>query len=72
MFKEVLRQAAKYQLLDTETVKRWFEYRDQRNDTAHTYGEALAEKVIDMLTQFINDAKQIEKILDEKFTSQSA
>ena len=51
-FKDVLRQAAKHNLLDTKAVSRWFTYRDNRNSTAHDYGEAFAEETLTLLPRF--------------------
>ena len=38
-FKNAFRYAAKHDLMPVETCERWFTYRDNRNDTAHDYGE---------------------------------
>ncbi len=42
--KEVLRLAALHGLMTLEEVERWFAYRDNRNDTAHEYGESFAHE----------------------------
>ena len=66
-YKEVLRQAAKYGLMDDASVERWFAYRDNRNSTAHDYGEGFAEETLVLLPDFIKDARRVEKTLHEKF-----
>ena len=44
VYKDVFRHAHKFGLLTSEEVKRWFTYRDSRNQTTHEYGQNLAEK----------------------------
>lgn len=58
-FKDIFRRSAKHGLLDTEEVERWLVYRDSRNETAHEYGEDLAEKTLVLIPGFINDAKML-------------
>ena len=45
-FKDVLRHAAKHGLITPDEASRWFTYRDNRNLTAHDYGETLAEEAL--------------------------
>ncbi len=66
-FKDVFRHAAKHGLLDSAAVERWFSYRDNRNSTAHDYGEGFAEETLALLPGFITDARRVEKTLREKF-----
>ncbi len=66
-YKDVLRHAAKHNLLDNAAVERWFAYRDNRNNTAHDYGEGFAEETLVLLPDFIIDARHVEKTLHEKF-----
>jgi nucleotidyltransferase substrate binding protein (TIGR01987 family) len=66
-YKDVFRQAAKRGLIDHEAVARWFEYRDNRNTTAHDYGEKFAEKTLALLPAFLADARALESILRTKF-----
>ena len=40
-FKDLFRHAAKHGLIDAHACERWLSYRDNRNDTAHDYGEGL-------------------------------
>ena len=42
LFKDVFRHAAKHGLIDADACERWLEYRDNRNETAHDYGEVFA------------------------------
>jgi nucleotidyltransferase substrate binding protein (TIGR01987 family) len=66
-YKDVLRHAAKHGLLDSPAVERWFQYRANRNNTAHDYGEGFAEETLALLPDFIKDARRIETTLCEKF-----
>lgn len=63
-FKDIFRHAAKYTLIDIDTAERWFEYRDNRNSTAHDYGEKFAESTLELLPNFIADAKALAKIIE--------
>ena len=64
-FKEVFRYAAKHGLMHIDEVERWFEYRDNRNNTAHDYGKHFAQETLKLLPQFVVDAKNLKKNLDE-------
>lgn len=55
-FKDIFRHAALRSLLTPETVERWLQYRDNRNNTAHDYGVNFAEETLLLLPQFIDDA----------------
>jgi nucleotidyltransferase substrate binding protein (TIGR01987 family) len=66
-FKEVLRHAAKHGLLDPAAVQRWFAYRDNRNNTAHDYGQGFAEETLALMPDFLSDAHRLEIALREKF-----
>lgn len=68
VYKDVLRHAAKYGLLDNAAVERWFAYRDNRNSTAHDYGAGFAEETLKLLPDFIKDARHVEKTLRERFS----
>ena len=39
--------------INTDFLARWLKYCDHRNDTAHLYGETLAEATLDLLPAFI-------------------
>lgn len=64
-FKDIFRHAARHGLLELEESERWLIYRDNRNDTAHDYGEAFAEETLRLLPQFIVDAKHIQIVLGD-------
>jgi nucleotidyltransferase substrate binding protein (TIGR01987 family) len=61
--KELLRLSATHGLMTLEEVSRWFAYRDNRNDTAHDYGEGFAHETLRLLPGFIADARQLERAL---------
>ncbi len=63
-FKDIFRHAAKHVVIDIDTCERWFEYRDNRNNTAHDYGEHFAENTLKLLPSFIADAKALTKIIE--------
>ena len=62
-FKDVFRYAARHGLLTAESCERWFEYRDNRNDTAHDYGEGFAEETLKLLPGFIADARELASVV---------
>ena len=64
-FKNAFRHAAKHDLISVETCERWFAYRDNRNDTAHDYGEKFAETTLKLLPEFIVDARNLARIIAE-------
>ena len=66
-YKEVLRHAAKHGLLETAAVERWFAYRDNRNNTAHDYGQGFAEETLVLMPDFLIGARRLEATLREKF-----
>ncbi len=63
-FKDLFRHAAKHDLIDCEEVERWLAYRDNRNDTAHNYGEDFAEATLKLLPAFIKDAKSLASMIE--------
>ncbi len=65
VFKDIFRYAAKHGLISLKTCERWLEYRDNRNDTAHLYGENFAETTLRLLPQFIEDAKELAQVVSE-------
>lgn len=69
--KEILRLAATHGLMSIEEVERWFAYRDNRNNTAHDYGEGFAKETLTLLPQFINDISQLAQILEVKLGKDS-
>ena len=64
-FKDCFRYAVKHGLISVETCERWFEYRDNRNDTAHDYGEGFAETTLKLLPGFIADASELAAVVSE-------
>ncbi len=65
--KELLRLAATHGLMTVEEVERWFAYRDNRNSTAHDYGEGFANETLVLLPGFIADAQKLEAMLRARF-----
>ncbi len=64
-FKDMFRHAAKHGLIETDAVERWLLYRDNRNNTAHDYGEGFAETTLKLLPDFIADANALASVLEE-------
>ncbi len=62
-FKDLFREAHKRSLLTEEEIERWFVYRDNRNTTAHDYGEYFAEETVELIADFIKDVKSLEAII---------
>ena len=71
-YKDVLRHAAKHDLMTSDAVERWFSYRDNRNNTAHDYGVGFAEETLELLPRFICDARALESVLRERLGSAEA
>jgi nucleotidyltransferase substrate binding protein (TIGR01987 family) len=71
-YKDVLRHAAKHDLISTDEVERWFAYRDNRNNTAHDYGVGFAEETLKLLPAFVADARALEATLREKLGNSDA
>jgi len=69
--KEVLRLAAIHDLMTVDEVERWFRYRDNRNDTAHDYGEAFAMETLVLLPAFLDDIQTLARQLDSKLGKDS-
>ena len=65
-YKDIFRHAAKHDILELEETERWFLYRDSRNETAHEYGEDLADKTMFLLPDFIRDTKKLILIIESK------
>ena len=64
-FKDVFRHAARHGLISAEASERWMAYRDNRNDTAHDYGEEFAEATLALLPTFISDARELAAVIAE-------
>lgn len=67
-FKDIFRHASKHGLLSIEDTKRWFAYRDNRNNTAHDYGIGFAEETMKLLPKFVEDAQRLKETLDHAKT----
>ena len=63
-FKDLFRHAARHDLIHAEAVERWLLYRDNRNDTAHDYGEDFAETTLKLLPGFIEDATTLADMIE--------
>lgn len=64
--KDMLRLAATHDLMTLDEVERWFAYRDNRNDTAHDYGQAFAERTLSLIPQFLADVGLLAATLEKK------
>ncbi len=62
-FKDVFRYASKHTFLNEEQTERWMHYRDNRYTTAHDYGFEFANKTLEIIPQFIEDAKALVEII---------
>ncbi|MBV8802118.1 MAG: nucleotidyltransferase substrate binding protein [Gammaproteobacteria bacterium] len=68
-YKDLFRYAGKHLLFDNQTIERWFAYRNNRNNTALDYGIAFATITIKLLPTFLQDARELKRILNVKFGS---
>ena len=66
--KDVLRLSATHGLMTLEEVERWFAYRDNRNNTAHDYGEGFAKETLSLIPNFITDVARLEAVLRERYS----
>ena len=64
VFKDVFRHAAKHGLIEAAACERWLRYRDNRNETAHDYGEAFAVETLKLLPSFLTDAKALANVIE--------
>ena len=65
-FKDVFRYAAKHGLIPADACERWLEYRNNRNDTAHDYGQGFSEATLKLLPRFVDDARQLAGVIEGK------
>ena len=65
-FRNTFRHAARHGLISVAACERWLAYRDARNDTAHRYGEGFAETTLELLPQFIADARELVRVINEE------
>ena len=66
-FKDIFRYAAKHGLISIGCCERWLEYRDNRNETAHAYGEGFAATTLKLLPSFFADAREVAAVIAEVF-----
>ena len=64
--KDILRLAAVHDLLTLPEVERWFSYRDNRNNTAHDYGELFANETLILIPVFLQDIATLADVLERK------
>ena len=64
--------SATHGLMTLEEVERWFAYRDNRNNTAHDYGENFAKETLSLIPKFIADVARLEAVLRERFSEGNA
>ena len=64
VFKDLFRHAAKHGLIEADAAERWLRYRDNRNDTAHDYGERFAEATLALLPAFVADARALADVIE--------
>lgn len=64
-FKDLFRYALKHSLMNEDEVKRWLLYRDNRNNTAHDYGQAFAEETLKFMDDFFKDVLHLKDIIDD-------
>ncbi len=65
-FKDLFRHAARHGLISLEEAERWMVYRDNRNDTAHDYGEGFANETLRLLPQFLLDAARLVEVVGDE------
>lgn len=63
-FRDLVRTGAEKGLV--AEPEKWFQFRELRNITAHTYDEVKADRVYKFLPDFLNSAKALLKKLLEK------
>jgi nucleotidyltransferase substrate binding protein (TIGR01987 family) len=65
MFKDIFRVAAKHSLIGLDEAERWMKYRDNRNDTAHDYGEDFANETLALMPAFLIDAARLQAVINQ-------
>lgn len=63
-FKDLFRHAARHGLIEPGAAERWLRYRDNRNETAHDYGEGFAEATLELLPRFVVDARALAEVIE--------
>ncbi|MGX2970260.1 nucleotidyltransferase substrate binding protein [Ursidibacter sp. B-7004-1] len=67
IFNDLFRHAGKHSLLTEEEIERWLAYRATRNNTAHDYGEAFAEKTLNILPSYLVDLRNLARRMQDIF-----
>ncbi|MGX2967798.1 nucleotidyltransferase substrate binding protein [Ursidibacter sp. B-7004-1] len=67
IFNDLFRHAGKHSLLAEEEIERWLAYRATRNNTAHDYGEAFAEKTLTILPNYLVDLRNLAQRMQDIF-----
>lgn len=65
-FKDLFRAAGKFTLLSDDEISRWMKYRDNRNNTAHDYGQAFAEETLTLIEDFIKDVNYLKSVIENE------
>lgn len=65
-FKDLFRHAHKHSLINQDETERWFKYRDNRNTTAHDYGEQFAKETLSLIENFIQDTERLVKVIENE------
>ncbi len=68
-FKDLFRHAHKHGFFAADEVERWFAYRDNRNKTAHDYGEGFAEETVKLIKPFLQDVIKLKGVIDASSTT---
>ncbi len=63
-FRGLLRLAAEKGLV--QNIEAWFEYRQMRNITSHTYDHKKAQQIYEMKLGFLNDANTMLQKLEQR------
>jgi len=63
-FRGMLRSATEKGLV--KNIDAWFEYRQMRNITSHTYDHEKARQVYDMTSDFLKDARKLLNKLEQR------
>ncbi len=63
-FKDLFRYAFKFSLISEDEVNRWMQYWDNRNNTAHDYGEKFAKETLRLIDDFLSDARHLKEIIN--------
>ncbi len=69
--KDLLRIAAVHDLMTLAETERWFRYRDNRNNTAHDYGEQFAIETLVLIPAFLQDIATLSDTLERKLGKES-